>query len=57
MLIFLSRNYKKLSKYFVRFKEQQVNILKKMAQYTTVDFVAFVGGLFGLFAGFSALSL
>jgi Amiloride-sensitive sodium channel len=52
-----SRLFRKTTKYFLKFREKRANPLRKKAQYATVDFFAFVGGLLGLFAGFSALSL
>jgi Amiloride-sensitive sodium channel len=52
-----SRHFRKATKYVLLFKEKQVNPLKIKAHYNTVDFFAYVGGLLGLFAGFSALSM
>lgn len=40
----------------VLFKETHYNQLIRKKQFNEVDFLSFVGGLLGLFAGFSALS-
>jgi hypothetical protein len=41
----------------IRFKEQQISVLKKRVQMNSVELLSFVGGLLGLFAGFSFISL
>ena len=40
----------------VQYKTNSVNQFIRKKQFTIVDFLSFVGGLLGLFAGFSALS-
>jgi hypothetical protein len=41
----------------IKFKEQQISVLKKRVQMNSVELLSFVGGLLGLFAGFSFISL
>lgn len=40
----------------LQYKNSEVNQLIRKKQFTAVDFLSFVGGILGLFAGFSALS-
>jgi len=44
------------SKFEVKFKTKDVNLLLKKKNFSVSKFVSFAGGLLGLFAGFSALS-
>jgi hypothetical protein len=39
-----------------QYKSNEVNQFIRKKQFTAVDFLSFVGGILGLFAGFSALS-
>ena len=39
-----------------RFKENEFTPLKRVRQFTIFDFLSYIGGLLGLFAGISVLS-
>lgn len=41
---------------FIRFRDTSLNQFIRKKQFNELDFLSFVGGLLGLFAGFSAIS-
>ena len=41
----------------IKFKDDEFISMRRVRQFTTVDFLSYVGGLLGLFAGISMLSL
>lgn len=40
----------------IKFKENEFTPLRRFQQFTFIDFLSYIGGLLGLFAGISVLS-
>ncbi|KAG5667482.1 hypothetical protein PVAND_015462 [Polypedilum vanderplanki] len=56
-IIFINKKaQQKIYVTILNYKSMQITEIKRKLQFNEIDFLSFVGGLLGLFAGFSALS-